>query len=124
MASITSTGVGSGLDVSTIVSSLMTIERRPLQALQTQASTIQTKLSAFGTLQSQLASLGDVATRLASTAKWNPLRVDSSNSAAVSATSSRAAATSVRRAMEVVGMGSLLSIAEVVRSPRGSFARA
>lgn len=92
MASITSTGVGSGLDVNTIVSSLIAVEKRPLTLLQAQASTIQTRISAFGTLKSQIANLGDVAARLASTANWNPLRVDSSNTTAVSATVGAAAA--------------------------------
>ena len=50
MASISSTGVGSGLDVNTIVSSLMSVEKRPLSLLQTRASEIQTKISAFGSL--------------------------------------------------------------------------
>ncbi len=86
MASITSTGVGSGLDVSTIVTSLMTLEKRPLTLMQNQASKMQTRLSAFGTLKSQLASLGDVASRLAGSDAWNPLRVDSGNSDAASAT--------------------------------------
>ena len=85
MASITSTGVGSGLDVNTIVTSLMALEKRPLTMLQVKATTMQAKLSAFGTLKGQLAALGDVAARLASAANWNPLQVDSSNSAAVSA---------------------------------------
>jgi flagellar hook-associated protein 2 len=88
MTSITSTGVGSGLDVNTIVTSLMALEKRPLTMLQVKATTMQTKLSAFGTLKGQLAALGDVATRLAAAANWNPLQVDSSNSTAVSATAS------------------------------------
>jgi flagellar hook-associated protein 2 len=91
MATVTSTGVGSGLDVNTIVSSLMTVEKRPLQQLQTQASGLQTKLSAFGTLQSQIASLGDVATRLASADAWNPMQVDSTDSGAVSASATATA---------------------------------
>lgn len=86
MASISSTGVGSGLDVNTIVSSLMAVEKRPLSLLQTRASEIQTRISAFGNLKSQLSALGDVAARLATPASWNPLRVDSSDGASVTAT--------------------------------------
>ena len=86
MATITSTGVGSGLDVNSIVTSLMSLEKRPLTMLQVKATTMQTKLSAFGALKGQLAALGDVAARLATAANWNPLQVDSSNSTAVSAT--------------------------------------
>ena len=88
MPSITSTGVGSGLDVNNIVSSLMALEQRPLNVLQQRASSIQTKLSAFGTLQSQVSTLGDIATKLADLKNWNPLKADSSKADAVSATAS------------------------------------
>lgn len=88
MATITSTGVGSGLDVSTIITSLMSLERRPLTLLQQQSATVQTQLSAFGALKGQIAALGDVATRLADKAGWNPVRVDSSDSASVTASGS------------------------------------
>lgn len=90
MATVTSTGVGSGLDVNSIVTSLMAVERRPLTLLQTRAATIQTRLSAYGTLQGQLAALGDVAARLADASAWQPMKVDSSLAAAVSATASAA----------------------------------
>lgn len=92
MATISSTGVGSGLDVNSIVTSLMSVEQRPLTLLQTAASGIQTKLSAFGTLQSQLSSLGDVVTRIADPTAWNPMRVDVGDSSVASATATNAAA--------------------------------
>ncbi len=86
MPSVTSTGVGSGLDVNNIVSSLMALERRPLQLLQTRASQAQTRLSAYGALQGQLSGLGDVAARLADPAAWRAMRVDSSAPEAVTVT--------------------------------------
>lgn len=92
MPTLTSTGVGSGLDVNNIVSSLMALERRPLTLLQQQAGTVQTKLSAFGTLKGQVAALGDVAARLADAAAWNPMRVDAGNATAASMTASAKAA--------------------------------
>jgi flagellar hook-associated protein 2 len=91
LASITSTGVGSGLDVNTIVSSLMAVEQRSLTQLQTTASGIQTKLSAFGTLQGTLSSLGDVASRLATASAWNPMRADVGDTTAAAATASTSA---------------------------------
>ncbi|TFZ08352.1 flagellar filament capping protein FliD [Ramlibacter humi] len=91
MASISSTGVGSGLDVNTIVTQLMSVEQRPLTLLQTTASGIQTKLSAFGTLQGQIASLGDVVTRIADPSAWNPMRVDLGDSSVATATATTAA---------------------------------
>ncbi|MBL0421446.1 flagellar filament capping protein FliD [Ramlibacter sp. AW1] len=92
MPSITSTGVGSGLDVNSIVTSLMALEQRPLALLQQRASSLQTRLSAFGTLQGQAAALGDVAKRLATASNWNPMRLDSSRPEALTATASGAAA--------------------------------
>ena len=38
--SISSTGIGSGLDVAGLITKMMAVESRPLTALQTQASTL------------------------------------------------------------------------------------
>jgi len=66
MATISSPGVGSGLDVNSIVTQLVAIERQPIVKLQTAASSLQTKLSAFGKLQSDLSALRDAAAALTS----------------------------------------------------------
>lgn len=91
MPSITSTGVGSGLDVNSIVTGLMSTEKQPLQRLQREASSYQAQLSAFGSLQSQLSSLADIAGRLAATDAWSPMQTTSSDSTSVSATATAAA---------------------------------
>ena len=44
MATITSTGIGSGLDVNSIVTQLMALESRPLNLLQQSANTLNTRL--------------------------------------------------------------------------------
>ncbi|WP_427911980.1 flagellar filament capping protein FliD [Ramlibacter sp. MMS24-I3-19] len=94
MASITSTGVGSGLDVNSIVTGLMSAEKQPLTLLQTRASTEQMQLSAFGKLQSQLSSLGDLAGTLGQATTWNPMLASSSDaSVGASATPAAAAGT-------------------------------
>ncbi len=92
IATITSTGVGSGLDVNSIVTALMNVEQRPLTLMQTKGSTLQTEISAFGSLKSQLANLGDVATRLASADNWKNYSATSSDSSVVSATTTAKAA--------------------------------
>ncbi|MDB5814257.1 MAG: fliD [Rhodocyclales bacterium] len=61
---ITSAGLGSGIDVESLVTKLMALERRPINNLQTKESGIQTQLSAYGTLKSTLSSLQDAATAL------------------------------------------------------------
>jgi len=95
---ISSTGVGSGLDVQSIVSQLVAIERRPLVALQTTATKYQTQLSVYGKIKSQVSALGDAAAVLASNSGWNAQKATSSNAAAVSVT---AGSTAVSTAMSV-----------------------
>jgi flagellar hook-associated protein 2 len=80
---ISSTGVGSGLDVKSIVTQLVAIERQPLTQLKTKASSIQTQLSVYGKLKSQISALGDAATVLAGAGGWNVQKASSSNAAAV-----------------------------------------
>lgn len=57
MATISSPGLGSNLDVKTIVSQLMTVEKQPLTVLQTKEASYKAKVSAFGALKSALSSL-------------------------------------------------------------------
>ncbi|MCL2589941.1 MAG: flagellar filament capping protein FliD [Betaproteobacteria bacterium] len=64
MATITSLGVGSGLDLEGLVQNLMKIERQPIDALQTQVSSYNTKISAMGTLASKLSALQTAAKNL------------------------------------------------------------
>lgn len=57
-------GVGSNLDVNSLVSQLMAIERQPLALVQKREAAVQAQLSAFGMLQSQISSFGDAAASL------------------------------------------------------------
>lgn len=53
---ISSPGVGSGLDVQTIVRQLMAIESRPLQTLQKSQSTLDAQVSAYGRFRSAIST--------------------------------------------------------------------
>lgn len=53
---ITSTGIGSGLDVNTIVTQLMAAEHTPVDLLQTKQTANNAKLSAYGTLKSAVST--------------------------------------------------------------------
>ena len=86
MATISSPGVGSGLDVNSIVTQLVAIERAPISQLQKEASSLQTKLSAFGKLQSNLSALRDAASTLTRTTTWGQTTGTSSDSSAISVT--------------------------------------
>lgn len=100
MATLSSPGIGSGLDVNSIVKQLVALERRPIELLQSQASTIQTKLSSFGLLQSYATNMRDIADKLSKPDFWTATAATSSDSAAV-AVSSTATATAASYVVEV-----------------------
>ena len=66
MATISSPGIGSGLDIKSIVSQLVALEKQPLTQLQVKAATVQTKISAYGELKSAVSALSDAASKLRS----------------------------------------------------------
>ncbi len=80
---LSSTGIGSGLDVKSIVTQLVAIEKQPLQPLQVAAAKTQTQLSLYGTIKSQVSAMGDAAAVLAGASGWNVQKASSSNAAAV-----------------------------------------
>lgn len=57
MATVTSLGAGSGMDLEGLVTQLMAAERQPLRALQAKETAVSTKISALGSLKSKLAEL-------------------------------------------------------------------
>lgn len=61
---LASTGVGTGLDVTTLVSKLMAVERKPVSVMNNQTTAYKAQLSAYGSLSSSLASLQSAATAL------------------------------------------------------------
>lgn len=88
---ISSIGVGSGLDVNSIVSQLVAIEKQPLQTLATKASSYQTQLSVYGNLNSQVSALEDAAAALATASGWATQKATSSDATAVSVTAGTSA---------------------------------
>ena len=83
---ISSVGIGSGIDANSIISQLGSIERQPLQALQTKASTLQTQLSLYGKIKSQVSAFGDAAANLTLASAWSAPKGTSTNSSAVGVT--------------------------------------
>jgi flagellar hook-associated protein 2 len=88
MATISSIGIGSGLDIESVITQLVAVERAPVTKLQTEASTLQTKLSTYGKLQSGMASLRDAAVALTRASTWNATVGSSSDATSVAATTS------------------------------------
>lgn len=89
---LTSLGVGSGLDAESIVTKLVALERQPINQLQTQASTIQSKISAFGKIQSAVSTLRDAASKLTSPSLWSSTTATSADSSVAFTTSAGAVA--------------------------------
>lgn len=85
---ISAGGIGSGLDVNSIVSQLMLAEQRPLNLLQSQEQSFRSRLSAYGTLKSAVSSLETAMKSLAgSTTGFSSHTVSSSNSTILGASS-------------------------------------
>ncbi len=75
MPSISVAGVGSGLDVQSIVAQLMEIERIPLQRLEQKQTRLESQISAYGQLKNTLSVFQDAMEKLGSA---DALRVFSS----------------------------------------------
>jgi flagellar hook-associated protein 2 len=70
MATITSLGIGSGIDINSMVTQLVAVESRPIAQLQTAKSRLDTQVSALGKMQSLLAALQDAANALTGNSLW------------------------------------------------------
>ena len=91
MATINSAGIGSGLDVNSIITQLMAIERQPLNVLQTKATAIQGTVSEYGKIKSAVSTLHDLSIKLAGVTPWAQTTSASSNPAAVTSTTNGSA---------------------------------
>lgn len=118
MSTISSPGLASGIDIKSIVSQLVALERAPLQPLKTQASAFQTKLSIYGSIKSMVSSMGDAAAKLSAASGWNGVKATSSNVAAVGV-SAAAGANATNLSMEVQH----LAKAQSAVSPEPAFPR-
>ena len=86
MATISSTGIGSNLDVNSIVTQLVALEKQPLKLMAIKATNVKAQISAFGEIQSQFAALTDVATRISVPSTWGARNASSSNTSAATMT--------------------------------------
>lgn len=91
MATISSPGVGSNLDVSGIVSKLMAVESQPLTVLQKKEASYQAKLTAYGSLKGALSSFQASVAGLADVTKFQTLSASASDSSVLTASTSSTA---------------------------------
>jgi len=90
MPSISSAGIGSGLDIEGIISSLMAAERLPLNKVSTERTAINTKISIYGIIKNSFADLKTATDKLTNLSNLNPLKATSTDDKVVSATASSA----------------------------------
>ncbi|MEO8805355.1 MAG: flagellar filament capping protein FliD [Burkholderiaceae bacterium] len=88
MGTISSIGIGSGLDINSIITQLVAVEQVPLNKLKTEATTLQTKLSTYGKVQSYLSALREASSALTRTDTWGATTGTSSDPSAVGVTTS------------------------------------
>jgi len=97
MATISSLGVGSGLDLSSLLTNLMTAEQQPLLALQKKEASVQARISALGTLKGSLSAVQTAAQSLipatgqSATAKFSTFSAAVTDNTIASATASTGA---------------------------------
>jgi flagellar hook-associated protein 2 len=110
MASITSPGIGSGLDVNGIISKLMAVEQQPLTKLDTKEASYQAKLSAMGTLKGAFSAVQTAAQALTSTSLFGAKSATSSDTSVLTS-SANTAATAGTYSVGVVKLAQAQSIA-------------
>jgi len=88
MPSISASGIGSGLDIQSIVSQLMDVERQPLQRLQIKQLTLEAQISSYGQLSSSLSNFQGAMEKLSSVSALKIFNGTSSNPDVVKATTS------------------------------------
>ncbi|MCP5407727.1 MAG: flagellar filament capping protein FliD [Chromatiaceae bacterium] len=91
---ISSPGLGSGLDVTSIVSRLMEVERQPLLRLNQQEARVQGAISAYGALKGGLASVQSSLAKLKDAVTFQATSAKSSDSAVLGVSSGSDAVTS------------------------------
>ena len=116
MATISSVGLGSGLDVNSIVSQMVALEKQPLTTLALRATNVKSQISAFGEIQSQFAALTDVATRISVASTWSSRNATSSNTSAATITATGSAkATSI--SLDVDQLAKMQSVSSEAFAP-------
>ena len=77
---------GSSVDINTLVSGLMSVERAPITLLTQQSQSVQSEISAYGTLSSSLASLQTTAQTISDATTANPVTASSTDTTVANVT--------------------------------------
>ncbi|MDO6385104.1 MULTISPECIES: flagellar filament capping protein FliD [unclassified Uliginosibacterium] len=118
---ITSAGLGSGIDIESLVTKLMSIEQQPITKLQTKDKSFDTKLSAFGTLKSSLSSLQTAAEAISSAAKFSAYQASIADST-IGTVSAGSSASAGSYQLEVSSLASSQKVVTTAQSSSYTFA--
>ncbi len=92
MATVSSLGVGSGLDLNSILTQMMEIQRQPLYDLQSRQQAIQTQISDYGSLKSAVSTFQDAMDALTESDAFQLFQTSSSDESVFTATAESGAA--------------------------------
>lgn len=85
LAGLSTPGLGSGLDVNSIVTKLMAVEQQPITLLDKKTASFQAKLSAYGSLKGATASFQAAMQSLSTTSTFQTLSANASDSGVLTA---------------------------------------
>lgn len=119
MAAITSLGIGSGLDINSMVTQLVALENRPLTQMKAEASSLQTQVSSYGKLSSLFSALQTASNKLNGASLWAQATASSSDTAAVAVTGGSGATTG-NYAVSVQQLAGSQTVASGTASPNAS----
>lgn len=92
MATISSLGLGSGLDVESIITKLVSLDQQPIVNINKTTAGLKTQLSTYGQIQSALSTLRDASAKLTNPDTWAGAKAGISDATAASVTASGGAA--------------------------------
>lgn len=118
MANISSLGIGSGLDVESLVSKLISIEQKPINDIKQASAKLQTKISAYGQLQSAVSNMQTAAQKLSDASLWNASTVSVSDATVASVSASSAG--NQNHLLKVSQLASAQSVASRIFAGGGS----
>ncbi len=92
MATFQSPGIGSGLDVNSIVSQLVAIERFPIDRLDSKQAIVNAQISAYGSLKSKISDFQTSLQALSDTSSFQVFSATSNDEGVFTATADDTAA--------------------------------
>lgn len=91
MATVSSLGIGSGIDLQSMLTKILESERAPISTLETKISSYKTQISLYGTIKSKLSALQTAAQTLQFPSRLGAVSATPADATVISATASASA---------------------------------